>query len=696
MAHNSLSLNDTAIKMQPKAMAVLHYLALHQDRVISAQELMEQLWAGRIVTQGSVQKSINSIRSALAELAPQQEFIAYYSKRGYQLQISAKFENIQVATEPPTSMDSEQQAAEPITHQTTPMPASRKRLGLVLGGLLLVTAITGYFWQQGQPLQKHHKTQFTQQIDYTNAQGHEGSPAPHPDKSHVAYITERYINDAGDTESRLLIRDPLGQDWQLAISQGTWFKLAWSPSGTQLAALEVKPIDGRSLHADFYEKDNFIYSFHLFTLDVERHQVLEKQTLSQWQGRIFSLSWWDDNNLDIVAKQGPTAKSARYRYDSSKQQLTAIDEIDGAANPTASSVNNGWTALASKHGNKTQIDFLDRNQQSKGRYLLDYPQIDISWLPDGSGILAFAEESQSLFILYRDGTQATIELKQRAGNHFSSAIYGPSGDKIFLTQEQPNVQLQQLTPGGELQTITQKQDTAATYSPDGKSIAFTAGRDNTLHLWLWNQGKEQQLTKTPLPDKIGSMAWHPNGQSLFFTAGNSLYEFSIPQLSLLLLHQANEKVDVIGFLERSQQLLFVKTQGEVKNLWALHLQSHQEKQLTFGSLAGVITQKDEVYLQYLNQPGLWKISARDNNPVNAYPNFPANVKLISVVNQQLFYVIGGTCRESNLLQLDLLSGTTTTAQTANSHLTNTTSYHPNQGLLQTRCEIPEANVVVLE
>ena len=98
-SHNQLAAKGQTVKLQPKVMAVLHYLACHHERVISNEELIEQLWEGRVVTHGSVQKSINALRSAFSELIGEQELIAHYSKRGYQLTVTPEF----IATPPFTA-----------------------------------------------------------------------------------------------------------------------------------------------------------------------------------------------------------------------------------------------------------------------------------------------------------------------------------------------------------------------------------------------------------------------------------------------------------------------------------------------------------------------------------------------------------------------------------------------------------------
>jgi DNA-binding winged helix-turn-helix (wHTH) protein len=354
-SHNTLQARGATLKMQPKAMAVLYYLAANQSRVISNEELIERLWEGRVVTHGSVQKSINTLRSAFSELIGDQELIAHYSKRGYQLKLAPQFQAAPLIDVLPE-----------ITTPEAPSKHANKNPRLVgvfwaLGLLLaIVVAYTiavykGINWNLMVP-PKHHKTAFHSTLGYTNETGHERSATPHPDNLHVAYIREKFnTNYLGETDSDIIIRNSTGKDWRIANSQGSWFKLAWSPAGENLVAVEVKRRDGLPLGTSFYEKPNYLYSFHIFTLDLEHERLLEKQQLSQWQGRIFSVTWWDENTLEIVAKQGPNSGNGRYRYSILDQQLKLLDEVEGANNPIASTVLKQTTALASLHKIKFKL-----------------------------------------------------------------------------------------------------------------------------------------------------------------------------------------------------------------------------------------------------------------------------------------------------------------------------------------------------
>lgn len=376
-SHNTLWAGNQSLKLQPKAMAVLHYLACNQTRVISNEELIERLWEGRVVTHGSVQKSINALRSALSELVGDQELIAHYSKRGYQLLVAPQF-----LAPPSPETENESNAVE--THVINADKLRKWRIAsLTIVVLATIAALYKAVNWSTLYLPYNHRTIFHTTQGYTNETGHERSATPHPNNQHLAYIREKLTSHqqngtASETESEIIIRNAAGKDWRVANSDGNWLKLAWSPAGNNLVAIEVKRRDGLPLGTQFYQPSNYLYSFHIFTLDLAQERLLEKQQLSQWQGQIFSVTWWDENTLEIVAKQGPNSGNGRYRYSILDQQLTLLDEFEGATNPVASAVLNQKTAIASLHKNKIHIDFLNAQLARISRVKLDVTAADIS------------------------------------------------------------------------------------------------------------------------------------------------------------------------------------------------------------------------------------------------------------------------------------------------------------------------------
>ncbi len=690
-SHNTLSAGEHSLKLQPKVMAVLHYLARHHGRVISNEELIKELWDGRIVTHGSVQKSINALRSALAEFLGDQEVIAHYSKRGYQLKLEPVFAVVDT-----TAVSPEIQTPELPAAWHWPRPA------LWIGVLSVLVIMSGVFIYSGAPhirVVKAHKTLFVTSQGYTNETGHERNAVPHPDNEHVAYIREKFNSDnRGETDSDILVRDKNGKDWRVASTHGSWFKMAWSPSGQHLVAVEVRRSEGLPFSPNFYEKPNYLYSFHIFSLDLANNRLLEKQLLSQWQGRIFSVTWWDDATLEFVAKQGPNARNARYRYSIQDQRLSMLDDVEGVTNPVASAVLNKKTVIASLNKNAVQIDFLNEDQTRISRWPLKVPAADISWIPDGSGVLVYAEDERKLFTLYLNGEQTQIPLTDVKDRVFSRPRFRPDGEAIFYTEEKRSSNIFLLSLDGNKAKLTDNNDFnySASFSPDGERVVYASVRNNQIHLWLVEGGAERQLTSQPIPKKVGVISWSPDAEHLLFSAGSNLYDYTFKTAETNLLLNENERMEPIAYHPEKHRALVLKSNGEVRNLWRINTQNQQQKQLTFGTVGSAVEYGGDVYFQYVGENSLWVLRQKDDTLEQIAPSIGDNSKLLRVDDKGIYLIRGGMCRESDLYYFDFGKAELTTALKRDTNIVFTTSFNPVKGLLQTDCYLAEANIVLLK
>jgi DNA-binding winged helix-turn-helix (wHTH) protein/Tol biopolymer transport system component len=694
-SHNTLWARNQSLKLQPKAMAVLHYLACNHTRVISNEELIERLWDGRVVTHGSVQKSINALRCALTELIGDQELITHYSKRGYQLMIEPQFLETQTPVAANVSSN-----IKTITSNTNNLRKWRMASVTILV-LIAITAIYKTVNWNTIYIPNHHRTVFHTTQGYTNDTGHERSGIPHPDNQHLAYIREKLIpkqqnTSSNETESEIVIRNATGKDWRLANSDGNWFKLAWSPAGNYLVAIEEKRRDGLPLGTQFYQPANYLYSFHIFTLDLTQERLLEKQQLSQWQGHIFSVTWWDENTLEIVAKQGPNSGNARYRYSILDQQLKLLDESDGATNPVASTVLNQRTAIASLHKNKIKIDFLNAQQESINRVNLNVNSVDMSWIPDGSGVLLYAEDERKLFAIYLDGKQVFIPLADSKDKVFSHPHYSADGSSIFFTEEKRSANIIFVAMNGTKSRLTKNADFnyAANFSTDGKKVVYASVRNNQIHLWLVENGQERQLTALPVPKKVDKIIWSDDDQHLVFNADNQVFHHDIATNETLLLISSAEKIEPVAYYPFSNRLFVLKYNGPVRNLW--RVEGEQQKQLTFGAVGSAIEFGGDVYFQYVSENGLWALRGKNDELERITANLDEYSKLLQADRNGIYFMNGGVCQESNIYYQEYTATTKTLFLTQQSGAVSTTSFNIDKGLLQTECYLPEANIMMMK
>src|SRR5262252_9009786 len=74
---------DEPRKITPRAFEVLVYLAEHQGRIVEKQELFDQIWKERFVTDNALSRIIKEIRQVIGDDADAPRYIETVPRRGY-------------------------------------------------------------------------------------------------------------------------------------------------------------------------------------------------------------------------------------------------------------------------------------------------------------------------------------------------------------------------------------------------------------------------------------------------------------------------------------------------------------------------------------------------------------------------------------------------------------------------------------
>lgn len=72
----------TAIAMEPQAFDLLVHLIRHREHVVSRDELIEQIWDGRIVSESALSTRINTVRKAIGDTGAEQRLIKTLPRKG--------------------------------------------------------------------------------------------------------------------------------------------------------------------------------------------------------------------------------------------------------------------------------------------------------------------------------------------------------------------------------------------------------------------------------------------------------------------------------------------------------------------------------------------------------------------------------------------------------------------------------------
>ena len=77
-----LRCGTTAVAMEPQAFDLLVHLIRHRDHVVSRDELIEQIWDGRIVSESALSTRINAVRKAIGDTGAEQRLIKTLPRKG--------------------------------------------------------------------------------------------------------------------------------------------------------------------------------------------------------------------------------------------------------------------------------------------------------------------------------------------------------------------------------------------------------------------------------------------------------------------------------------------------------------------------------------------------------------------------------------------------------------------------------------
>lgn len=141
-ALDEISKDGTTVKLEPRTMRLLVYLAEHAGEVVSVDQLLDQVWKGVVVTPNSVYHAVAALRRVLGDDTKDPTYIVNILRRGYRLvaavapwvdSLPADLESSPIPVGPP-----------PATVSRAPWPRVR-RLGLVLLIALCVALACVYF-----------------------------------------------------------------------------------------------------------------------------------------------------------------------------------------------------------------------------------------------------------------------------------------------------------------------------------------------------------------------------------------------------------------------------------------------------------------------------------------------------------------------------------------------------------------------
>jgi TolB-like protein/DNA-binding winged helix-turn-helix (wHTH) protein/Tfp pilus assembly protein PilF len=143
---------EERLPLTPKAFDVLRYLVERAGRLVTQEELLEELWPETYVNQEVLRKYILEIRKALGDKADKPEFVETVTKRGYRFVAPVIESDDKALVEFAKKQDVSEDArpSDEAERFQSPTPATQERSFIwlipVVAAFIATAIVVGYFW----------------------------------------------------------------------------------------------------------------------------------------------------------------------------------------------------------------------------------------------------------------------------------------------------------------------------------------------------------------------------------------------------------------------------------------------------------------------------------------------------------------------------------------------------------------------
>ncbi|MCM2678103.1 winged helix-turn-helix domain-containing protein [Echinimonas agarilytica] len=574
---DQIILGSNEYKLEPKVMLVLLYLAKHQDRVVTVDELLESLWSGMVVTPKSVQRTISELRKVFALDCGSNQYIQTFSKRGYRLVV-------------------------PVSPLSSP---KRKLLYSSITAIfsLIVIASLALFWLSPNEMK-------LQSLSPNNIH----RVSVHPSGDYYASIEQ---TNAGFLVQVIKDEQPTHTLIELDRLNLLSSSLRWSDSGDQLALLWS---DGEAHIRVFQFSPNEHEAPHtIAVIDDPIHRYRGVDFINDRQ-LVVTRSHEDEYNFQTLLMDIQTGESTR------------ISELSKTLFAVAQ---RGIVAMTQMDGKQQQLHFYDVATQS---LLITHTVLDeitgIEWPANSKELYYFTPNKIMKISLNGELTEVQ---KHHEGSITSLSIADDFDDIYWTEQAVAHNIIMKGVDGCCIRRITDTDadEYNAKYSPDGRSIAYISKHQGAEQLWLYQNDAHRQLTAFSKPTQITKPLWGADSQHIVFKNQDTTFRYTLHNQQLETLIKNNNFLYPIGMVN-NDVLIFVDTnQGTTKGIWQKKLSTGELKQLDIPISSQAFVLDGKVFYQEHNRAELMQYMAGSAQVITTMPHH--KILHLDRAPDQIFY-----------------------------------------------------------
>ena len=563
--------------LEPRQYQLLLTLLESAEKPVSREQLIQNVWQGRIVSDGAINRAISMLRKAFAKLDPNSDYIETLPKLGYRLIPAA------------VSLFPEEIAAPQVQSKL------KRRLGLTVA-VLCVLACSIVIWFVLSPRTAELKA--SNAIPHTSFNGRESQLSSNHLGTALLYQRESdngrhqiWLNSLADN-----------QHYQLTANDEDSRNPALSPDGSQFAFVQhsdescqiilqtvnlLQPADAKSVHA-------------ALSRVVLQSCPIDNLPLLSWQA--------DGKALFFRQRQDKSQPYQLYKLNiasGSLQQLTLLAGEYSGNGDIALAASSTPDELALLRYISPQVSELQILNSNNGEIIhkqsLPLRATALAWYSDNIVLLSAGQ------MLYQYHIQESrLSPLFWAADTLNSFVV--IGHTLYISSTEINADIWQTDSDGvtTLRIDSSRLDTIPRLSHDAEKLVFLSTRQGHEQLWLQQpDGTEQLLTELPGQPGFIRPEWSADDRELLFSKDEAVYSVDVESGELRTLLTADKHVGVANWGADDNSLLYSSQREGDWQLYSHDISNNTEQKLTEqGGYSGRIWQ-GRLYFSKYHYDGLW-------------------------------------------------------------------------------------------
>lgn len=632
-ARRQLQLGELSVYVEPKLFTLLQLLLESPHNQVSRDQLITDVWLGRVVSESAINRAISLLRKAFNTLDPDSNYIETLPKVGYRLAMPIQLISADVC-EPHDIANAQYQAEQPAinkdmaTNQVVEAPYQAERLppttsasSLKLGasrwlwGFLLLSGILFLAWHLHRTWSSPNWLNTTQRPVYLTFDGGSETSVS-VNSTHIFYqrqlagsASELWLKPITDTDA------PAERIAVTAIKDASQRKpgeVALVVSG-RLSKATLSP-DGQWLvFAEYQSKHCQVFLLSLSALQMR--SLFDCPPDSEFQA-----SWQADSSAFFYRqRQNKTKPYAVHRFTlatAKQQQLTApaSDHLAGSLlvaaaprlpkdEPQSSSRTAAVAILRYLDTEHTELLLMpEATWQPKAITVLPMKISNVQWiqadlllLSAGSNLYQYHLPSKQLAPLY--SARADVESFFAVNNH------------LFVAEQKQQSLIRRVSiRDGQSEQVVALDglNVMPRLRGSDQRLFFLNNMAGQLQVWQQAIGKApSMLSELPHPS-FTRLALSSDQRSIVFSQLGAVYQLTIADGSTRQLLSSEYKANVVNLDNNLNSLIFSSERSGDWQLWQFDLAQNQLHQLTQdGGYSGIVHENNLYFTRY-HQPGLWR------------------------------------------------------------------------------------------